>query len=78
MTPPDVLRTAATQLRNIAPQITDPLSDLADPVAGWLEATADEMNLVDGTEYQATGNKSADPSTWVIALTIARKILDGA
>jgi hypothetical protein len=37
------LQQAADTLRDLAPQITGPLAGLADPVADWLEETANAL-----------------------------------
>lgn len=70
MTPADELRTAAARLRDLAPQITGPLAGLADPVADWLDAAA-QQEAYTLAEFGHRGG--AGPH----ALTIARHINGG-
>jgi hypothetical protein len=69
------LRAAATQLRDVAPQIDGPLAGLADPVAEWLDLEADVMEariaLAGSAEYAV--DLRGDHS-----LAVARQILGTA
>lgn len=62
------LRAAAENVRNGNAAIAE--SNLAWTIAEWLDAAADEMTAVDGTEYAA----SEYPS-WIAALAVARALL---
>lgn len=46
-------------------------------IARWLEATASEMGVVDGTEYRAVGD-GHDFASWNAALAAARQLLGEA
>lgn len=48
--------------------------DAALALAAWLEATASEMGVVDGTEYQAFGD-GQDFASWNAAIVLARQLL---
>jgi len=50
--------------------------DAALALADWLEATASEMGVVDGTEYRAVGD-GHDFASWNAALALARQLLGG-
>ncbi|MFE7360688.1 hypothetical protein [[Kitasatospora] papulosa] len=68
--PAALLREAADQLRDVAPQISGPLAGLADPVAAWLEAEA----AAPITAEHST--RCVDPQcTTLAALTVARRVL---
>ncbi|AVH59953.1 MULTISPECIES: hypothetical protein [Streptomyces] len=65
------LRTAAQTLRDVAPDITGRLAGLADPVADWLDKTADHCRA----EYLCCDYGSCSEVT--PALAVARAINGG-
>jgi hypothetical protein len=69
-TPADELRTAAQRLRDVAPDITGPLTGLADPVADWLEATAADVARIEAQYRDRLAGESMAPH----ALAVARAI----
>ena len=63
------LQQAADRLRAVAPDLTGPLSGLADPVADWLDATANAMAWL--APYRPGENGY---EMWQAAMKIAQKI----
>jgi hypothetical protein len=75
MTPTEELRTAATRLRDIAPEITGHLAGLADPVAAWLDLEAD---VIAAREADFPGGEWAVDLGGDCALAVAHAVLGGA
>lgn len=81
-TPADELRAAAEKLRDLAPLITGRLAGLADPVARWLESTAElhEEKLPGHGGVVPPGCQWCEDEDWPCAemrdaLAVARLIL---
>ncbi|MFJ3043648.1 hypothetical protein [Streptomyces tendae] len=63
------LQKAADTLRDVAPDITGPLAGLADPVADWLEATANALSWLAPFREHEPGYP-----LWETASNVARTI----
>jgi transcriptional regulator with XRE-family HTH domain len=63
------LQQAADRLRAVAPQITGPLQGLADPVADWLEETANALAWLAPFREHEPGHRM-----WQTATKVARTI----
>lgn len=87
-TPADELRTAAENLRAVAPEITGGLAGLADPVAAWLEEEAKRHVAAIAAAVTIWGSTAhADALAWLDtgagkpspnALAVARAINESA
>jgi hypothetical protein len=64
------LQQAADQLRDLMPDIGAPLGGYADPVADWLDATANEMACMAPFREHEGGYKP-----WRVATGIAHTVL---
>lgn len=64
------LQQAADRLRDIAPQIDGPLTGLADPVADWLDETANTLAWLAPYREHEPGFRM-----WQTAILVARQIL---
>lgn len=67
------LQQAADQLRACAPQIDGPLAGLADPVADWLDETANALAWLAPFREHEPGHRM-----WQTATHVARAILGDA
>ncbi|WP_329114531.1 hypothetical protein [Streptomyces sp. NBC_01353] len=64
------LQQAADRLRDLAPQIDGPLAGLADPVADWLDETANALSWLAPFRDHEPGY-----AMWNVASAVARQIL---